>query len=195
MTATVHIRPARSDDAELIGAMLVEAGGGMFEILLDGVVPGATPAQIMAESARQEEGAFSYRRTIVVVSDGIAAGSLTAFPSDQFDRDESGMIPADRRVYIDRLRAILDIGSWYVAAMAIRPEQRGRHLGGRLLATTFAQAREQGFGRVSLHVWTANTVALGLYLRLGFVETASARVPPHPLLQHGDSILALTKPL
>jgi pimeloyl-ACP methyl ester carboxylesterase len=101
----------------------------------------------------------------------------------------------DQTRHIDAMRTLLDLGSWHVAAVAIRPEQRRRHLGGRLLTATFAQAREQGFERVSLHVWTANTTALGLYLRLGFTETGSTRVPPHTLLRHGDSLLALSKVL
>lgn len=195
MTTAVNIRPARPDDAALLGEILVEAGGGVFEVLLEGAVPGATPAQIMAESARQEEGAFSYRRAIIVESDGIAVGGLTAFPANQFGSDDSGMIPAERLVYLEGMRTILDTGSWYVAAIAVRPERRRRKLGGRLLTNSFAQAREQGYDRVSLHVWTANSVALTLYLRLGFIETGSTRVPPHPFLRHGDSILALTKTL
>ena len=194
MSATVHLRPARPDDAELLGEMLVEAGGGMFEVLLDGVVPGVTPAQMMAEAAREPESGFSYRRTTVVEADGVPVGSLTAFPADQFGNDTSSLIPAERLIYLQPVRTLLDRGSWYVAAIAIRPEQLGRHLGGRLLQATFAQAHEQGFPRVSLHVWTANLVALGLYLRLGFVETGSANVPPHPLLRYGTSMLALSRP-
>ena len=155
MTATVHLRPARPDDAELLGEMLVEAGGGMFEVLLDGVVPGVTPAQMMAEAAREPESGFSYRRTTVVEAGGVPVGSLTAFPADQFGNDTSSLIPAERLIYLQPVRTLLDRGSWYVAAIAIRPEQRGRHLGGRLLQATFAQAHEQGFPRVSLHVWTA----------------------------------------
>jgi ribosomal protein S18 acetylase RimI-like enzyme len=193
MTNTVRIRRAQPDDADLLGMMLVEAGGGVFEILLDGVSPGATPAQIMAEAARQKEGAFSYCNAIVVERNGVPSGSLTAFPADQFGSEESPLIPANRRVYIDAIRTILDTGSWYIAAMAILSEQRGQHLGGALLTATFVQAREQGFDRVSLHVWTANVTALSLYLRLGFTEMGATRVPPHPQLRHGDSILALTK--
>ena len=93
MTATVHLRPAHPDDAELLGEMLVEAGGGMFEVLLDGVVPGVTPAQMMAEAVREPESGFSYRRTTVVEADGVPVGSLTAFPADQFGNDTSSLFP------------------------------------------------------------------------------------------------------
>jgi ribosomal protein S18 acetylase RimI-like enzyme len=193
MTGAVRIRRAQPDDADFLGMMLVEAGGGVFEILLDGVAPGATPAQIMAEAARQKDGAFSYRNAIIAMRDGVASGSLTAFAANQFGSDESTLIPPDRRIYIDAIRTILDTGSWYIAAMAILPEQRRRHLGVALLKANLAQAREHGFDRVSLHVWTANVAALSLYLRLGFSGTGSTRVPPHPQLHHGESILALTK--
>jgi ribosomal protein S18 acetylase RimI-like enzyme len=195
MTGIVRIRRAQPDDADFLGMMLVEAGGGVFEILLDGAAPGATPAQIMAEAARQTEGAFSHRNAIVLEHDEAAAGSLTAFPADQFESDQSALIPPERRIYIDAIRTILDTGSWYIAAMAILPEHRGRHLGGTLLEATIAQARERGFARVSLHVWAANAAALSLYFRLGFTRTGDASVPPHPRLRHGENVLALTKVL
>lgn len=194
MTAVLNLRPARPEDAKLLGEMLVEASGGIFEALLDGLMPGVTPAQMMAESAREPEGSFSYRQTTVVEIDGVAAGSLTAFPADQFGSETSDLIPPERLFYLEPIRSMLDRDSWYIAALAIREEQRRRHLAGRLLQATFGEARTRGFPRISLHVWTANLTALGLYLRLGFVETGSAEVPPHPLLRHGTSILALSRP-
>lgn len=194
MTAAVRLRPARPEDAELLGEMLVEAGGGMFEVLLEGVMPGVTPAQMMAEAAREPEGAFSYCKTTVVESDGVAAGSLTAFPAGEFGNDTSDFIPPERRIYLEPMRALFDRDSWYIAALAVRKEQRRRHLAGRLLRATFADARARGLRRISLHVWMANLTALGLYLRLGFDETGTAEVPPHPLLRHGTRMLALSRP-
>lgn len=194
MTAAVSLRPARPEDAELLGEMLVDAGGGMFEVLLDGLMPGVTPAQMMAEAAREPQGGFSYRQATVVEIDGIAAGSLAAFPADQFGSETSDFIPPERLIYLAPMRSLLDRDSWYIAALAIRKEQRRRHLAGRLLQGTFAEARTRGFPRISLHVWTANLTALGLYLRLGFVKTGSAAVPSHPLLRHGTSMLALSRP-
>jgi len=194
VTAAVRLRPARPEDAELLGEMLVEAGGGMFEVLLEGVMPGVTPAQMMAEAAREPEGAFSYRKTTVVESDGVAAGSLTAFPAGEFGNEASDFIPPERRMYLEPMRALLDRDSWYIAALAVHKEQRRRHLAGRLLRATFADARARGLRRISLHVWTANLTALELYLRLGFDETGSAEVPPHPLLRYGTRMLALSRP-
>ena len=192
--SAVALRPARPDDAALLGEMLVAAGGGMFEVLLEDVMPGVTPAQIMAEAARQPEGGFSYRHATVIEADGAAAGALAAFPAEQFGSEASELIPAERLVYLAPMQQLLDRGSWYIAALAMRPDYRGRHLAGRLLRASFAQAREQGFPRVSLHVWAKNLTALGLYLRLGFVETGSAQVPEHPLLRHGKVMLALSRP-
>ncbi|MBL8667539.1 MAG: GNAT family N-acetyltransferase [Rhodospirillales bacterium] len=194
MSAAVQLRPARPEDAGLLGEMLVEAGGGIFEVLLEGLVPGLTPAQMMAEAARREAGGFSFRHATVVEVDGIAAGSLTAFPAGLFGSETSELIPPDRLVYLAPMQQMLDRGSWYIAALAIRSEHRRRHLGGRLLRASFAAAREQGFPRISLHVWAKNVTALGLYLCLGFDETGSARVPEHPLLRHGTTLLALSRP-
>ena len=43
-----------------------------------GQMPGVTPAQIMAEAARQPEGGFSYRNATVIDVDGVAGGALIA---------------------------------------------------------------------------------------------------------------------
>lgn len=192
--SAVALRPARPDDAALLGDMLVAAGGGMFEVLLDGVIPGVTPAQIMAEAARQPEGGFSYRNATVIDVDGVAGGALIAFPAEQFGSETSDLIPVERRVYLAPMQQLLDRGSWFIAALAMQADYRGRHLAGRLLRTSFAQAREQGYPRVSLHAWAKNLTAVGLYLRLGFVETGGAKVPEHPLLRHGPTLLALSRP-
>jgi ribosomal protein S18 acetylase RimI-like enzyme len=195
MAEATLIRPAAPDDSALIGAMLVEAGGGVFEVLLEGLVPDVTPAQMLAQMARDEEGPFSYRQTRVAEVAGTPAGILMTFPAVWFDQPPPQTIPAERHVYLNTMRSILDRESFYVAALAIAPAFRRRGLGGLLLAEAFEQTRAAAFPRTTLHVWAGNSSALALYLRLGFVETMSARVPPHPGLHHGTSLLTLSRPV
>lgn len=53
--------------------------------------------------------------------------------------------------------------------IGVRPDQRRRGIGTRLLAETIVMAREQGHRALSLSVEEANVVARRLYERAGFV--------------------------
>jgi RimJ/RimL family protein N-acetyltransferase len=55
----------------------------------------------------------------------------------------------------------------------IAPEHRGRGWGRRSLELLIAHARALGVRRLRCEVLAGNTVAAGLYRRLGFVETGS----------------------
>lgn len=62
-----------------------------------------------------------------------------------------------------------------VLTLAVRPEARGRGLGGQLLAQGVARARAQGAARVFLEVAEDNAAALALYRRSGFAEAGRRR--------------------
>lgn len=59
-------------------------------------------------------------------------------------------------------------GAYHIAEIDIDPEYRGRGIGGALLDWAEAQARKQGFKRISLTTTTSNP-ARRLYERHGFV--------------------------
>lgn len=66
-------------------------------------------------------------------------------------------------------RVILDEAE--ILTLAVRPEVRGRGLGGRLTAAAIAMAHAAGAERLFLEVAEDNTAALALYARAGFVQT------------------------
>ncbi|MEZ2128305.1 MULTISPECIES: N-acetyltransferase family protein [unclassified Sinorhizobium] len=59
--------------------------------------------------------------------------------------------------------------------MGIIPAYRGQGLGRRLIEATLKQARESGFSRVELDVYTDNARAIALYERVGFVREGLVR--------------------
>ena len=59
-------------------------------------------------------------------------------------------------------------GSYYVSAMAVFPEHRGKGLGTRILEVAKERARHSGRGQVSLLVFERNEGAVKLYERNGF---------------------------
>ena len=60
--------------------------------------------------------------------------------------------------------------------IAVVPSRRGRGYGAELLTSLLAQAKEDGFGAVSLSVEPDNP-ALALYERHGFEKVMSAAAP------------------
>ena len=52
--------------------------------------------------------------------------------------------------------------------IAVVPAHRGRGVGTRLIEAAEAEARRRGCGKLTLEVLEGNTVAKGLYARLGF---------------------------
>ena len=67
----------------------------------------------------------------------------------------------------------LSAASWYINALGVQPEARGRGLGARLLAEADALARAAGLDAVSLIASDVNVGAIRLYERNGFEVVAS----------------------
>ena len=66
-----------------------------------------------------------------------------------------------------------DLGhSLFIYAVEIDEEFRGRGLGRAAMAFTESEARRLGISKVALNVFGGNDVARGLYLSLGYAETA-----------------------
>jgi ribosomal protein S18 acetylase RimI-like enzyme len=59
--------------------------------------------------------------------------------------------------------------------MGLLADQRGRGLGGRLLALALSGARERGLARIELEVYGSNDAAIRLYRRAGFVSEGCKR--------------------
>ena len=76
-----------------------------------------------------------------------------------------------------------DLRGWgEIKRMYVRPDQRGRGIGARVLAELETIARAGGLALLRLETGIHNTEALGLYRRAGFVECAAfGDYAPDPL--------------
>ena len=59
--------------------------------------------------------------------------------------------------------------------IGLLPEYRGRKIGARLLAAAIADAFQKGLTRIELEVFAANTRAIALYRKTGFIEEGRKR--------------------
>lgn len=70
------------------------------------------------------------------------------------------------------------VGTWYVAAVAVFPEARGRGIGAELLRSTKLAARAASIDTITLMVGSFNPCARDLYERLGFEKKAERAFVP-----------------
>ena len=63
----------------------------------------------------------------------------------------------------------------HINNVAVRPEMRGRGLGGRLLESVIQSAEAMGAPRATLEVRRSNVAAIRLYARSGFREAGVRR--------------------
>lgn len=130
----------------------------------------------------------------------LAALHATAFAEPWVARDfaallsQAGVFVVDEADGFVLIRAVADEAE--ILALAVRPQARGRGLGGRLVGWGAIGAAARGATRLFLEVAADNAPALALYARAGFVE--AGRRPAYyarPEGRHQDAlILALNLP-
>ena len=186
----ILFRAARASDAQAIGELMVEAGGGLFEFLLEGVLPDTTPAGVLALAVAGDGDPCSYRNVRVAETEERVVAMINAYPVDLLKTEPRDLVPPDRLAHIATLDEITDWGSFFVSSMAVAASHRRRGIARRLLAWAVTEAERQGFDRVSLQVWAHNEGARRLYESEGFEIRDRARIAPHPRLpRDGESLL------
>ncbi len=183
-------RGARPGDAQAVAALMVEAGGGLFEFLLEGALPEMTPADVLALAVAGGEDPSSHRNVLVAEAEGRVVAMINAYPVDLLKAEPRDLVPEDRLAHIAALDDIADWGSFFISSMAVAASHRRRGIARYLLSRVFAAAARRGFDRVSLQVWADNAAARRLYESEGFDIQDRAMIAPHPRLPRaGESLL------
>ncbi|MGF7175757.1 GNAT family N-acetyltransferase [Azospirillum doebereinerae] len=186
----IMIRPAQADDALDLARLIDIAGGGVYEFLLDGLVPGLTAREMLAPGLAGGTGSLSHRQSGLAEIGGRVVGVAHGYPVDWIRTEDYSGLPPDRVAHLAPFTATHDWGSYFLSALAVDPVFRRRGIAGRLLNWFYERARTGGFDRVTLHVWADNQPAQRLYAGEGFVEAGRAAIPWHARLPHeGGSIL------
>lgn len=194
-------RWARKEDCAKIAELFSIASDGVADYIWNTLgEPGLTPLEFGAKRyAREpEESPFSYRNCIVADLDGQVAGILVSFPMPEEEAAPGEAEPTPKTGEPDVLAPYSELeapGSYYVCAMALFPEYRGRGLGTKLLGIVRELAREAGCTELSLIVFEQNKDAVRLYQRHGFKEADRRAVVPHPLIRYTGDALLMTAPV
>lgn len=195
MRTTSLIRQASEADAPALAKLINIAGEGIPNWLWTrACVEGQTPLETGIERARRPSGGFSYTNALIADQGSDPIGMVLSYAITEAPENNPNDLPAPIAPFVALEK--LSVGTWYVNALAVFAEARGRGIGTALMTAAEGQARVRGFDEMSIQVYEQNVDAVRLYERLGYTLAAkeAVRLHPSPPYYTGD-VLLLKKPI
>ena len=182
----VIYRQATKQDCPHLGGFISQADGGVLEFLLGDLVPGMTPAQMVAYEMAQDKDHRSFRNVTVAQADGDTVGMAFCYPSEfhAITEDAREFIPLGSSGTFGRLYEARVEQSLYLDALSVDQAFRGRGIGGKLLEMVEDKAVSLGLKSISLIVFADNAAAQKLYKRHGFEIVKKVPIRRHPHIPH-----------
>jgi ribosomal protein S18 acetylase RimI-like enzyme len=176
----VTLRETGPADAAACGPLLFATWPSLYRALLGTEL---RAFDVLARLFAAPGNTFSYDATRLAERDGRIVGIASAYPADQGQRRARASVrPALRALgpvgFARVLRAVWQIADasmgidprhWYVANVAVSPDERGAGLGSLLLADCEERARARGIRAVSLELDGDNPSVRRFYERAGYV--------------------------
>ena len=190
----ISIRQAVKTDAQIITELNLQAGGGVAEFLLTGLIPNVSPKQMMQHQIESDEAPYSYQFVIVAELDNRVVGSANFYPSEFNhvpDASEESFIPFDRtNAVLAPMYRHCPKNTIYLHALAVLPEYQGKRIGKKLLdyVKNIAKEKKQA---VTLHAWMDNHRAIKLYENEGFKIIERIEIKCQPLLPHDGGMVLM----
>lgn len=169
-----------ADEGLVFARYLDEAAEGFMRFML-----GRRAPQIIAEAYTQPDNEYSFQNVVFAEHDRSIVGMAAGFTATEHRRFSDGPLKRAARFPALRMRAVgllcapllriltsIPDGSFYLLAMAIDEEMRGRGVGSSLLDSVEERARRSGSSRLSLDVSVKNEGARRLYERRGMSVVA-----------------------
>lgn len=165
-------------DAPLIADLVIEAGDGLFESMLDGIVPGVGAREFVRMAVNADESPLSFANAILAEANGEVAGLALGYPADEYGLHPllKSLVPNRRLDPLRNLFASKVDNSWYLNTLVVQEKARGQGLGRLLVRACAEVAGEAAFQSISLHAWKNNTAALSMYSALGFAPVEDVAV-------------------
>jgi ribosomal protein S18 acetylase RimI-like enzyme len=167
----VTFRPAQAKDALHLACLYDAASRGLAAWSWNQI---AEPGQSLIEVGRHRiagnpDHVSHFSSWIVAETDGSVAGAILGFRiPDPYDAGDMTGITEIHRPILE-LEAIA-AGTWFIMAISVFAEFRGRGIGKQLLEHTIEKAQASGATNASILVESVNADAYRLYRRLGFVD-------------------------
>ena len=188
----IAFRAALPADAYALAELSIMAGDGMYEFLLEEMVPKEMLAGLVARSMKQDTGGSCWRQCFVAEGKGVV-GMINAFPAAWLRDQERDLLPEDRVQILDPIDQAQDWESYLINSVAVRRDQRRHGIAGQLVKWAIEQATVAGFARLSVNVWADNVAAVALFEKEGFHVRTRIEVLEHPRLSHVGGSLLMTR--
>lgn len=185
MSAPCTIRLAMPADTGNIASLMLEAGGGLFEQMLEGIVPELSVAALLALAINDESSPWHFENAFLAEVQGSVCGMALAYPAAEygFSALAQTVVPPERLAPLAPLLASAPPPSLYINSLAVRPGFARCGVATQLLQAFTKLAEAEGHDRLSLHVWSDNQPAMKLYAKLGFQPLETIAVTPTPYLR------------
>jgi ribosomal protein S18 acetylase RimI-like enzyme len=180
------IEPAQKKDCPHLARLAEMASGGMSDFLFLDLVPGKSPAEVMAISYATKGQPHSYGNTIVAKEKRKVIGMALGYDSRHhgINQEMKDFFPADRLEHLAAFYQAKVEKSFYLSTLAVEPEYQGKGVGQSLIARLKGRARDRGLESLSLIVFKDNEKALRVYHKTGFTIVSPVRIDPHRLIPH-----------
>lgn len=193
----LSFRFAQAEDIDTVADLVIDAGGGLYEFLLGGLVPGVSARDMIRYAVSDESTLFSYTNGILAEQGGRVLGLALCYPGDEFGLPwiVRNVIPRRR---LDRMRGLLDAdvrGTLYLNSLAVPEAARGQGVARLLLGCVGELTAELAFDTVTLHVWADNAPALHLYRSSGFEIVETIPIESDERLHHAGGMHLMSAPL
>jgi ribosomal protein S18 acetylase RimI-like enzyme len=189
------IRKATVDDAETIAELVVIAGDGFSEYLLQGVVPPDLQQKMIQEKVADTDTPLSYQYAVVAEIDGKIVGFWQANTTDILHPpkpEEESIVPFERLDYLfTPMYTHLPRNSLYLQSIAVFSEYRKTGIGIKLLEDLKESAKKQHFNSITLHAWKDNITAISLYQRGGYRVVRQLEIKSQPFLPHEGGMVLM----
>jgi ribosomal protein S18 acetylase RimI-like enzyme len=191
----VSLRFGEATDAAIIADYALKAGGGLFEFLLDGVLPFVTADSLLRIAVVSADSALHYSNSVLAELESRPVGMLLCYAARYYGIPSilEGLVP---RARLDQVREILSSrieNSFYVNTLIVQDVVKGRGVGRLLLNFAASLAQEQGHKALSLHAWADNVPAVNLYRESGFAVAREIALPPTTVIGTGSTVMLLMK--
>lgn len=186
----ISIRFGQVEDVEVVTDFIIHAGAGLFEFLLNGIIPGVNARNLLRMAVVDVESVLCYSNAVLAISEGQPVGMILSYPSDDYGIPSvvKAIVPRKR---LDHVRGILESrveNSWYINTLTVTPLAQGHGIACLLLECMSEVASERGYDSMSLHVWADNQGAFNLYEKEGFKVVKDIAVEPHKNFEHGGGM-------
>lgn len=182
----ITYRQGEKPDCQRIAELDSMASGGAAAFLFHDLVPDMSPEAIIASNLENDHYPHSYRSVIVAASNKKIVGMSLSFPGKfhGITEEMKAFFPEDRLRHFRHFFSAPVQDSYFLNALCVAPEFRGRGIGSRLIELTKAKALKEGYDTLSLIVFKDNAGAQKVYRRNGFRVTGHIELNPHALIPH-----------